>query len=91
MTPEERDLLLKSIKLAEENNKMLRGIRRSARLSTFLRLLYWAIIIGTAFGFYYYTKPFIEPIIDGYAGMKDNIETLKHTTDNLPAWLGGKQ
>jgi len=91
MTPEERDLLLKSIEIAEENNKMLRGIRRSARFSAFLRFLYWVIILGSAFGFYYYTKPFIKPIMDGYVGMKENIETLKNTTDNLPAWLGGKQ
>ncbi len=91
MTPEERELLLRSIKISEENNKMLRGIRRNARLSVFLRLLYWVIIIGTAFGFYYYTKPFIEPIIKGYANMKENIEILKNTTDQLPTWLGGKQ
>ena len=50
MTPEERELLTQSIKLAEENNKMLRGIRRSARVASFLRVIYWLIIIGTAFG-----------------------------------------
>jgi hypothetical protein len=89
MTPEERDLLTQSIKLAEENNKMLRSMRRNARLGSFLRLLYWAIIIGTAFGFYYYTKPFIDPIIEGYAGMKENIERISNTTSKLPTWLGG--
>ena len=92
MTPEERELLTRSIKLAEENNKMLRSMRRSARLASFLRLLYWLIILGTAFGVYYYTQPYLDAIIKSYNGMKENIETVKNISTklpSLPSWLSG--
>jgi hypothetical protein len=94
MSPEERELLTKSIKLAEENNKMLRGMRRSARVSSFFRILYWVIILGSAFGVYYYTQPYIDAIIKSYNGMQQNIETIKGVSTklpDLPSWLGGKQ
>jgi hypothetical protein len=88
MTPEERELLTQSIKLAEENNKMLRGIRRSNRVSTFFRVLYWMIILGTAFGAYYAIQPRIQPyleiIIKNYSGMKDTVDSIKKVTDKLP-------
>jgi small-conductance mechanosensitive channel len=57
MTPEERELLTRSIKISEENNRMLRGMRRSALISNFLRIVYWIIILATAFGTYYFIQP----------------------------------
>ena len=90
MTPEERELLTESIKLAEENNKMLRGIRRNARIGNFIRIVYWLIILGTAFGVYYYTQPYINAIIKSYNGMQENIESVKNITTklpDLPNWL----
>jgi Ni,Fe-hydrogenase I cytochrome b subunit len=91
MTPEERELLTKSIEISEENNRMLKSIRRSARFSSFLRTIYWLIILGTAFGTYYFLKPFIDPIVKGYKGMQENIESVRNATSNLPTWLGGKE
>jgi hypothetical protein len=91
MTPEERELLNRSIEIAEENNKILRGIRRNARFSSILRAIYWLIILGTAFGAYYFVKPFIDPVIKSYNGMQQNIESVKNITNNLPSWLGGKE
>jgi hypothetical protein len=91
MTPEERELLTQSIKIAEENNKMLKSIRRSARFSSIFRVIYWLIILGTAFGAYYFVKPFIDPIVNSYTGMQQSIENVKNITDKLPSWLGGKE
>jgi len=91
MTPEERELLTQSIKLAEENNKMLRGMRRSARIASVLRILYWVIIIGSALGAYYAIQPFIESLTGSYNGMKDSVDTVKNITTKLPSWLGGGQ
>jgi hypothetical protein len=94
MSPEERELLTKSIELAEENNKLLRGMRRSARISTILRILYWVIIIITAFGTYYAFQPVINSLVESYNGMRDSVNSIKTITDKLPAlptWMGGKQ
>jgi hypothetical protein len=94
MTPEEKELLRETAELTKENNKILRGIRRSNRVSTFLRLVYWIIILGSAFGVYYYTQPYIDAVVKSYNGMRENIQSVKNITTNLPAlpdWMGGKQ
>lgn len=94
MSPEERDLLTKSIKLAEENNKMLRSMRRSARLGSFLRIIYWVLILASIYGTYYFIKPVIDPLISGYNSIKENVQTVKDTTVRLSSpstWFGAKE
>lgn len=75
------------LNLTRENNKILRGMRRSQRLSSLFQMVYWLIILGIAFGAYYYIQPMIEPFLqiidktmsdlqgvkDSLGGMGDNI------------------
>jgi TRAP-type C4-dicarboxylate transport system permease small subunit len=94
MTPEERELLTKSIKISEENNRMLRSMRRSARFSSFLRLVYWALIIGSAIWTYYFIQPYLEAVMKGYTEMQKGVQSVTNITDSLPSlpsWLGGKK
>ena len=58
MMPEEKILLERTLKLAEENNALLKGLRRSNRLSTAMRITYWTIIIALSFGAYYLIQPY---------------------------------
>jgi hypothetical protein len=97
MTPEERELLTRSIKLSEENNRMLRGMRRSARFSSILRAIYWLIILGSVYATYYFASPYINAAVKGYNEMQKSIESVKTVTSKipsipsmpeLPAWLG---
>ena len=93
MTPEEKALLEETAKLARENNKILRGIRRSNRLSAFFRIIYWAVIIGSAFGAYYFLQPYVNALVKSYNNLQQNIESVKNVTAKLPAlpaWMGGK-
>ncbi len=90
MTPEERDLLTHSIKLAEENNKLLRGIRRSTRMAAILRVVYWLIIIGIAFGSYYFIEPYVNVAIKSYNDMKNNIQDVTTKLPSLPNVFGDK-
>jgi len=60
MTPEERSLLERTAALAQENNTMLRSIRRSGRISLALRIAYWVLIILVSFGAYYFIQPYVE-------------------------------
>ena len=53
MPEDEKELLKRSVELAEENNDMLRAIRRSMRLARFISIMYWVFIIGSAVGAYY--------------------------------------
>ena len=58
MTPEEKSLLERTLKLAEENNGLLKGLRRSNRVSTVMRILYWVVIIALSFGAFYLIQPY---------------------------------
>ncbi len=60
MTPEERSLLERTYQLTEENNDMLKSIRRSGRFSLALRIGYWAVIILLSVGAYYVIQPTID-------------------------------
>jgi len=94
MNPEERQLLKETAELVRENHKILKSMRRSARFASFLRFIYWAVILGGVVASYYYIKPYIDPIINGYQSIQENIQTVKDTAGNLPSlpsWLGGKQ
>ncbi len=67
MTPEEKSLLERTHKLAEENNHILRGLRRSDRLSLAFRIFYWVVIIALSFGSYLVIQPFLTNIMNSSA------------------------
>jgi len=48
------------LELTRENNKILHGMRRTQRWSSFFSLVYWAVILGSIFGTYYYFQPTIQ-------------------------------
>lgn len=79
MSPEERELLTQSIKLAEDNNKMLRIIRRGNSVSIFLNILYWLIVLGVLSSVYFFIQSHVNIV-------KDIIAKLLL----LPTHIGGK-
>ncbi len=79
MTPEEKSLLLKTHELAEENNKILRSLRRSRRIGIIMTALYWTLIIGLSLGAFY----FIQPYIDFFAGSSESGTDLSQTLQDL--------
>ena len=76
MSPEEKELLRRSIVLSEENNDILRSIQRSMRLSRFLKLVYWVVVIGVAVGAFYFLKPYINSVMDLYNGAKTQLDQI---------------
>lgn len=76
MTPEERELLNKSVALAEENNQILRSMRRSQVLASVTRAVYWVFIIGSAFGAYYFIQPYVDQLKDMYGGAGDVLKNF---------------
>jgi hypothetical protein len=83
MSPEERELLKRSIALAEENNDILRSIQRSMRLARFMSLLYWIFIIGSAVGAYYLIQPYIDTLVSVSGGAKTQLDSLNGILDTL--------
>lgn len=87
MSPEEKEMLKRSVALAEENNNILRSMRRSMRLARAMSVLYWVFIIGSAVGAYYLIQPYIQAInekydvtktsmTNGFSGLLDNFKSL---------------
>ena len=79
MTPEEKSLLERTYKLAEENNEILRGIRRTNRLSMVMRALYWGFIIFASVGAYYFIQPYITTLL----GVTDQMGGLQGIQNSL--------
>ena len=77
MDPESKKLLEETFALAQENNRMLQSMRRSMRLSRIMSFLYWAFIIGSAVGAYYFIQPYLEQLMGVYSGAGDMLNNFK--------------
>lgn len=77
MSPEERELLNRSVSLAEDNNNILHSMKRSMRLASIMRALYWIFIIGSAVGAYYIIQPYLGQLMDVYSGAGDVLNNFK--------------
>jgi hypothetical protein len=76
MSPEEREMLEKSLTLVEENHKMLRSLTRSMKWGRVMHMIYWALIIGSTVGAYYFVQPYIDQVIGAYGGAKNSLENV---------------
>jgi len=91
MDPDEKELLEKTYSLAEENNKILRGIRSSNRWSTLFRAIYWIVIIGASIGAFYYVQPYANLLLKEYSVIQSDLNNIKSVTSKLPALPGGSK
>ena len=64
MTPEEKSLLERTYKMAEDNNNILRKMRRSGRVATFISVAYWVLIAGFGLATYYYIQPYLMSAVN---------------------------
>lgn len=71
MNPEERELLESIRKLTEENNQIVKSLRRLQRWASFWSVFRWVLIIGSALGAYYYLQPYIDQVWELYNALPD--------------------
>jgi hypothetical protein len=87
------DLMKENIRLARENNKLLRKMRRDAIVGRFVKLIMLAVIIATPFVLYYYfVEPYVAEMRETYAELQGNLDTveqLKNEFPSFPQWLSG--
>jgi hypothetical protein len=83
MNPDEKHLLLKTLELAEENNKMIRKLVRMYRLTRAIRVVYWIIIIGITLGAFYFVQPYVEGAKTVYTTVTGDVGNLKAIRDNF--------
>ncbi len=84
MEPDEKKLLEETLELSKENNKILKKLHTSMRVSRFFRVAYWTIIIGSMLGAYYYFQPLIDGIKESFGGVMSLFSKGKSVTDSIP-------
>ena len=84
MTPEEKQLLVQVATLTEENNHILKGIRRAGRIGVVWKILYWVIILSISYGAYVYVQPYIDQLMKVYNQVKGTADTLSSTVSKIP-------
>lgn len=83
MDPESKAKLEEVLRLAEENNKIIRKMKRAIEWGRVMRIIYWLFIIGSAFGAYYFIQPYVDQVRDLYGGAKSSIDGLNSVIDGF--------
>lgn len=87
MDHEIKELLEKNLALNEENNRLLRGIRRANRLAFVWRVIYIGVFLGGAAVAFNFLKPYYENGIGTYNSM---VNTKTQVNDSIKRFLPGK-
>ena len=80
MDPESKQLLQNTLALAEENNKLLYKIRGVQKRGVVYQVLKYLLILGIAFGSFYYVEPYLNKIVDMY----NSITGVEQKVNNSP-------
>jgi hypothetical protein len=78
MDPESKKLLEEIFELSRENNKMLRKVRGVQKFQAFWSILKILVIVGVAFGSFYYLEPYLEKAMTFFnqiSGMKQSLDS----------------
>ena len=84
MTPEEKELLMRTVKLAEDNNRILLGIKRTLHLQTIWSVVKIAVVVLPLIIGYIFLQPYLNTILGGTG-------TVGSSLKDLPANLKGVQ
>ena len=81
-----RRLLRQNLKLSEENNRMLRKLRRDAVIGSILRIFWFAAIIGVPVYLYFaFLQPYLATLTEAYEGFRAEVQGLEEIPENFRA------
>ncbi|HED05404.1 MAG TPA: hypothetical protein ENI61_01815 [Ignavibacteria bacterium] len=84
MEPDEKKLLEETLELVKENNKIIKKLYTSMRVSRFFRVIYWTVIIGSMLGAYYYFQPLIDSLKESFGGIMSLFGKSQSVVDSIP-------
>jgi hypothetical protein len=74
-----KELVRHNTKVAEETNRIVHGMQRSARWGVFFRIFWWLTIFGISSALYfYYVQPYVAEIERLYGGAKGWSEQISN-------------
>lgn len=77
MNPEEKILLERTLKLSEENNQILRKMRRAARWAILWGFIKVAIVVVPLVIGYLYLQPFLDQALENFNSVKEFLNTSR--------------
>ncbi|MCX6757788.1 MAG: hypothetical protein NTZ44_02830 [Candidatus Nomurabacteria bacterium] len=83
MNPEEKQMLQESLTLSRENNAMLHTMRRSQKLASIMRVVYWILILAVSYGAYKFVEPYLTKTMDLFKTSQVQLEGLKSFSDKF--------
>jgi hypothetical protein len=78
-----KKLLEDNIALNKANNEMLVKLIKAQKWQMIYRIFYWAIIILSTIGAFYFIEPYLGSILGLYNGGVSNIDNISDITKNL--------
>lgn len=69
--------------LSEENNKILKSIRRSNRIGGFFRFVYYVVIIGISIGAYVYLQPYLNSVMQMTQEIQNTNSKIQSTQNSF--------
>ncbi len=82
MDPESKQLLERTFELSLDNNKMLHKLRSVQKREFIWRAVKFILIIGIAFGAFYYIEPYMNKVMDIYNSVTGIQESAKNVSDS---------
>ncbi len=77
MEEKDRELLRATLKLAEENNRILAKLYRSWWWSRAWKWFYWLVIVGVALGAFYFLQPYVDRLKQLYYSSESQLENVR--------------
>ena len=82
------DKLNQILEKVEENNNILRKMRRASIWGDVFRIFYWTIIIVSAVGAYWFVQPYVDTLKSSYSRIQNDINSVKEITSKIPTTVG---
>ena len=77
MSPEEKVLLERTLRLSEENHQILIKMQKAARWAMVWGFIKVAIVVVPLVAGYILLQPFLEQAVQNYSGIKDLLNSVK--------------
>ncbi len=90
MDEETKKLIADNYSLNKENNEMLKKLVLFQKLNQIYRIVYWAIIIMSAIGAFYFMKQYMGNLISLYTGGIGDTSSINDITNGFKNNNGNK-
>lgn len=85
MDEEFKVLLRRNLEIAKENNKLLKKMRRNAIIGNFIKIIWWAFLIGVPVVLYYYVlQPYFQELSELYSGVQTGVNDVREFFNRIP-------